>query len=148
MEFKLWLELQIKDTKIGKAVFADKDYKKGDKVFSFKGETITKDEIIDPNHVIQISKDKYLDKSGDFDDYANHSCNPNCGIRGRDLIAIRTIKKGDEITWDYSTTIDDDWEMKCKCGESNCRRTVKRFDKIPDRYIKLNIVPNYVRSRK
>lgn len=146
MNFKLWLELHIKSTKIGKGVFADKDYDKDEKVLSFQGKAITKDEIKNPDYVIQVGKNKYLDKSGGFDDYANHSCNPNCGIRERDLVAIKPIKKGEEITWDYATSIDDDWEMKCKCGESNCRKVVKKFTKIPDRYIKLNIIPNYVRN--
>lgn len=37
--------------------------------------------------------------------YLNHSSTPNAEFDGADLYAIRTIQKGDEITFDYG----EDW---------------------------------------
>lgn len=91
--------------------------------------------------------------SGKLDDYVNHSCDPNSGLVINNinviLIAIRNIKKLEEITWDYSTTIDEDeWEMDCNCRSNICRGRIGDFKYLPEdiqrRYIKLGIVPNYI----
>ncbi|MFH1547204.1 MAG: SET domain-containing protein-lysine N-methyltransferase, partial [bacterium] len=61
--------------------------------------------------------------------YINHSCEPNCGIRG-DIVftAIRDIKEGDEITIDYAFIDNEDYSFKCTCGSENCRKTVTGRD--------------------
>ena len=50
----------------------------------------------------------FLSPSGELDDYVNHSCEPNCGIKedqGRVvLFALKPIGNGDEITFDDATT--------------------------------------------
>jgi len=50
--------------------------------------------------------------SGGVDDFFNHSCDPNAGLQidGQKvwLVAIKNITQGEEITWDYSTTMDED----------------------------------------
>ena len=57
---------------------------------------------------------------------ANHSCDPNCDtdiIKGKIYImALRDIKKGEEITYDYGFEFDkDDYkDHVCKCGSKNC----------------------------
>ena len=63
--------------------------------------------------------------------------------------SIKDIKKGEEITWDYSTTMDEDkWEMDCVCQSKNCRKRIKDFKYLPkeiqQKYIKLGIVPDYI----
>ena len=75
----------------------------------------------------------YLDP-GDYPGrYLNHSCEPNAAIRKVNnrifLVAAEPIDPGDEIVFDYSTTIGDDdvWTMRCNCGESTCRGRIKRF---------------------
>jgi hypothetical protein len=49
--------------------------------------------------------------------FLNHSCAPNAAVRGRDLVAIRPVRLGDEVTFDYNTT---EYEMAspfvCRCG--------------------------------
>lgn len=58
--------------------------------------------------------------------YLNHSCEPNCGIKGHHIVAMRTIQPGEEITIDYSTTnIDRLWKMKCSCRQPNCRKSIR-----------------------
>ncbi len=95
----------------------------------------------------------YVGPSRDLDDFVNHSCNPNSGIKVTNrkviLIAIKNIQEGQEITFDYSTTMDeDDWEMDCNCGSQYCRKKIKDFKhlskKIQEKYIRLGIVPKFI----
>ncbi|MFH1055578.1 MAG: SET domain-containing protein-lysine N-methyltransferase [Candidatus Altiarchaeota archaeon] len=153
--------LRVGKSKHGRGVYATKGFKKGQKIMDFGGKTATYDEIEahykeDEDYFVQISEDLYLGPSGSFDDYMNHSCNPNAGLRIAEgkaqLIAIRNIKKGDEVTWDYSTTMDeDDWEMECGCGHKKCRKSVRDFKHLPKEvkgeYIRLGIVPEYIIRR-
>ena len=88
------------------------------------------DEVED--HYVQIDRNLYMGPSGGADDFFNHSCNPNAGlkIKGRDvfIVAIKNILKGNEVAWDYSTTMDEtDWEMTCACGSRNCRHRIRDF---------------------
>ena len=145
-------------SKNGKGVFANKNFKKGEEIIEFKGKLFS-DEDFPKNyndvddHYVQIDKKIYIGPSGDKDDFINHSCNPNSGLkinaRKVILVAIRDIKKQEEITWDYSTTMDEDeWELDCMCGSNNCRKKIKDFKYLPtpiqQKYIGLGIVPNYI----
>lgn len=42
-------------------------------------------------------------------------------IEGTGLRAMRDIAAGEELTFDYATGDDDDWEMECRCGAATCR---------------------------
>jgi hypothetical protein len=79
----------------------------------------------------QIDDDRFLLPSGSIDDLINHSCHPNAGIRltrlGYDLIALRDINVGDEITYDYSTYIESPERLSCRCGTWRCRKEIGRF---------------------
>ncbi len=54
----------------------------------------------------------------------NHSCDPNCETEGDDdhiwIEAMRDIKKGEELSYDYCFDVDDYEEHPCKCGSKNC----------------------------
>lgn len=52
--------------------------------------------------------------------YVNHSCNPNTKVRNNSDIAINDIKKGEEITSDYSVAKIQQ-HFTCKCGSKNCK---------------------------
>ncbi len=56
--------------------------------------------------------------------FVNHSCNPNCEadeIDGRVFIsALRNIKAGEELTYDY-WLYDGDDDAPCYCGSRKCR---------------------------
>jgi SET domain-containing protein len=145
-------------SKLGKAVFANRDFKKGEKIIEYKGKLLTREQLPTPydkvdDYYVQIGKNLYMGPSGGLDDFFNHSCNPNAGLKIEEkrviFIAIKNIKKGEEITWDYSTTMDeDDWEMDCRCGSKNCRKRIRDFKYLPkeiqQKYIKLGIVPKYI----
>ena len=57
--------------------------------------------------------------------FINHSCDPNCEteeIEGRVwIMAIRPIKAGEELTYDYYLYDGDEDEARCNCGSANCR---------------------------
>jgi D-alanine-D-alanine ligase len=56
----------------------------------------------------------------------NHSCNPNTAYKGLDLIALRNIALGDELTVDFATFLDESGlEFECQCGAHNCRGFVR-----------------------
>ena len=83
------------------------------------------------DHCIQIGEGLSRDSKG-LARYANHSCDPNCGIT--DLIwitAMTDIVKGTEITWDYAMSEDNDWSMECACGSPNCRRIIAGYAHLP-----------------
>jgi hypothetical protein len=66
--------------------------------------------------------------------YMNHSCSGNVGFKGEDFVAIRRIKSGEELTYDYGlveTHPRSRW--RCVCGSKLCRRVVTGNDwKDPD----------------
>ena len=151
-------DLQVRDTKEGRGVFANKDFKKGDALLPFTGPLLTFEEFSPSDtefedHSLQIGKDLYIGPSGGIDDLVNHSCDPNTGlvIEGSDvrLVAIKDIKTGEEVVWDYSTTMaEDKWEMDCACGSSVCRKKIRDFKHLrkdlQQKYIKLGIVPQFI----
>lgn len=60
----------------------------------------------------------------------NHSCNPNIGFDGSICyIAIRDIKKNEEILLDYAFMETEFQPFECKCGSNNCRKIVKPTDR-------------------
>lgn len=61
--------------------------------------------------------------------YLNHSCEPNCAIRGEiTFVALRRIEEGEELTIDYATIDNEDYRFSCNCHASACRSTVTGFD--------------------
>jgi SET domain-containing protein len=56
--------------------------------------------------------------------YINHSCNPNTYMRvinnRVEFWALRSIKKGEELTCNYGPT-HHDGKLKCRCGAPGCK---------------------------
>jgi hypothetical protein len=61
--------------------------------------------------------------------FINHSCDPNCETDEMDdrvwVVAIRNIKAGEELTYDYMLYdgAEDD-QAPCFCGSTKCRGTM------------------------
>lgn len=128
--------LIIKKSKINShGVFALKDIEKNAILFGWTGG------FEDPNKITKKYGKRFLDRclevdywteavvtKGSFAWYVNHSCNPSCGIYGNSIITMKKIKKGGEITFDYSMCLaTNDWLMNCKCKNSNCREVISSF---------------------
>ena len=115
----------------GIGVFAARNIKNREIITVFKGPLITSYKQTqtpeNKDHYFQIGINLYQGKMPERRRPVNHSCNPNSGIIGSaTLIAIKNIKKDEEICFDYSTTMyDDPTKMKCECGERNCRHVIK-----------------------
>ena len=150
--------LVVGRTHLGRAVLAVAPFRVGNQIIEFKGPCIPRSRLPDaaagtPDHFMQIGPDLYLGPSGDLDDLINHSCDPNAGLRFRglriDLVAIRDIDRGEEITWDYSTTLfNNPWTMRCECRSPVCRQEIGEFSQLPQwlqrRYQALDIIPPYL----
>lgn len=68
-------------------------------------------------------------------DYINHSCDPNCGVwETMKIVAMRTIRAGEEITFDYSMCESSpQFKLQCNCQTIYCRRFITGNDwKRPD----------------
>ncbi len=124
-------------SKKGFGIFAKRDFQKGEKILSFSGKKITFKQAKLKGEwecmALQIDNLSYHKKIYlDLDlpsCYANHSCDPNAGIQNDvDLVAIKKVHKGEEIRYDYSTTMDErSFKMRCECGSPSCRRIVGDF---------------------
>ena len=61
--------------------------------------------------------------------YTNHSCDPNIALQGQIIfVAMRDIAPDEELTHDWATTDDLDYEMECHCGRPNCWRILTGKD--------------------
>ena len=145
--------VDIKACELGRGLLAGRDIPAGALILGLRGPRF---EFDDPIHrraeganLLQTGQRTYilLDPPGVF---ANHSCDPNAGIRGnRRLVALREIREGEEIRFDYSTTMDEEmWTMPCRCGAATCRGTVADFKTLPleirRRYLALGIVQGFI----
>jgi D-alanine-D-alanine ligase len=68
----------------------------------------------------------------------NHSCDPNAWLDGLNLVARRTILRGEEIRVDYATYGNNILApFTCRCGSDGCRGEVRSDDHLQpfmDRY--------------
>lgn len=85
--------------------------------------------------------------------HLNHSCEPNVGFDSQsNFIAIRSIDRGEELTWDYCyDETNSKFRMKCKCGSKKCRKVIhgddwKKLSKQTDVYTYLS--PNIKKIAK
>lgn len=137
----------------GLGIFAIRDIKKDEVITEFTGPVVTipdfdgfPDEVI--NHLFNIGVDKYI-MAREPAVRTNHSCEPNAGIVSDIfLVAMKDIKAGEEVTFDYSTIIADAWVMDCKCGSDLCRKTIGKYVDLPkevkQRY--LGYTPDWIKS--
>lgn len=150
------LKIEVKDGRLGKGVYAKQDIQPGEVIFRFVGPRMTVKEFLDKYewsncNPLQISESIYLDLITPYV-YINHSCNPNAGVRNEGILfALKSIKKGTEITFDYSTTVDDPaWNMNCECLEKNCRGIIADFQTIPFQqmqyYLDNNAITSYIKG--
>lgn len=83
---------------------------------------------------IQVAEDLFIGPAEESERegsmiFSNHSCEPNIGVRGQIVfVALRDIEAGEELTHDWATTDDDDYEMECRCGAGLCRKVITGQD--------------------
>lgn len=123
----------------GTGVFAQYDWPSGKKICDCSGYKVSLNKVT--AMCLQVDENVFLQGTGEFDDFVNHSCDPNCVIRFENgtavLYVLKDIKAGEELTFDYNTS---DWDMleqeensgeqltfDCLCQSSNCVGRVKGF---------------------
>ncbi len=144
---KLGRKIQARKSGIhGRGVFAVQDIAEGETLIEYVGEIISWKEALrrhphdpsDPNHTFyfHIDDGRVIDAlyGGNSSRWINHSCDPNCEadeVEGRVFIkALRNIRAGEELNYDYGLVIDAPYTQKlkaeypCWCGARNCRGTL------------------------
>jgi hypothetical protein len=131
----------------GVGVFIDRPLAAGVVVAAFGGDVVTSDgfDLLDNHrrrHSLQIADQLYLVGPA-HDEPArmlNHSCDPNCGLWGSQLVVTRVaVEAGDELTFDYAMCDSDPYdEFECRCATTLCRRRVSgddwRLPELQERY--------------
>lgn len=112
----------------GWGVFATEAIGKNKRIVHYAGEKITNKEslkreirYLERGHIwcFKLNRLYVRDAAvgGNIARYINHSCRPNCYTRviGETIwiIAARNIRKGEELTYDYST--DGAQSIRCRC---------------------------------
>ena len=120
----------------GRGIFAARDIQKDEVILEFNGPYV-KIERLDgiprevQDHLFNIGVEEYLIVR-EPGVYTNHSCDPNAGIvRDVLLVAMRDIKRDDEITFDYSMITAEGWTLDCMCGSPSCRGTIGNYRDLP-----------------
>jgi len=115
----------------GRGLFARRPFRAGERIVEMKGWLAKSAELHDDWLAMQVGPDLWLCSHGDLDDdCGNHSCDPNAGFATGEpiLFAIRDISAGEEICWDYSTSIGEvGWSLECRCGSPKCRGVVRSW---------------------
>jgi uncharacterized protein len=129
--FPIFPRLIIRSSDIHAAgCFALEPVKKGTRLLEYDGERITKEEGDVRyegrpfTYLFGLGRGEVVIDGHGMAMFVNHSCQPNCEtdeIGGRVYIsAIRNIKAGEELTYDY-WLYDGDDEAPCHCGSKKCR---------------------------
>lgn len=130
----------------GNGVFALRRIRKGTNIIEYLGERVSP-ELADARYESKDPKDGHtflfavdsktvIDAGVDGNDarFVNHGCDPNCQTVQTDarifIEALRTIRPGEELAYDYrikrdaDDPADIDIVFRCLCGAKNCRGTM------------------------
>ncbi len=142
-----------KSTIHGNGMFAVAPIKKGERLIEYKGERRTHAQVdrdsggdVESGHTFLFTlNDKYVidgTRGGNSARWINHSCDPNCEAlieehdgpdRRKDKVvieALRNIKPGEELTYNYGITLAERHTPRlkkiwaCRCGSSKCTGTI------------------------
>ncbi len=86
------------------------------------------------HYILRIGEEHYIAPPDlaavDDAELFNHSCDPNCGFtRGPvGLRAMRDIRIGDELTFDYAMSEAFSPPWSCRCGSHRCRGQIRASD--------------------
>ena len=135
-------QFEIRDTPVGKGVFATQPFLKNQLVGTITGQLFT-----DPNYgspyCFDLENGAVVEPAAPFR-YVNHSCEPNCEIELYDedepvcsgddrsviLVACRNIEAGEEVTIEYNWGAAH--AIRCYCGAASCRGWVVAPEEIDE----------------
>lgn len=121
-----------------RALYSRREFKPEEVISEFTSRSTYKH----PNYLtVQLGDTEHIELFPDFLECINHSCDPNCffDTDKMQLIALKTIAEGEEMTFFYpSTEWDMDQAFQCHCGSEKCIESIKGA-----RYLSKNIVKKY-----
>lgn len=85
-------------------------------------------------HSIQTGVHEHAEPLPNYLRYLNHSCDPNLfvDVRAKQVLTLRAIKPGDELTFFYPAT---EWRMQspfaCACGAKQCCGEIRGAAELP-----------------
>ncbi len=149
-----WINTKIArsfNIRLGRFQIAESDISKDELLVVFGGHILTLEEVNSLQPEIQhfhyqisetpnlfFGPSKFVElENGEF---FNHSCTPNSGFKSAiHLIAMRDIRKGEEITFDYAICMTlDGWKMECSCESEKCRKIITgddwKIDEVQQKY--------------
>jgi len=125
--------ITVKNSKInGKGVFVNRDFKKEEIVIKWDTSDLLSEKEVNnlpdgEKKYLSPYKGKFLLQKNPAR-YVNHSCYPNTKVVDDSSdVAIKDIKKGEEITSDYSIFSTPDKSMTCNCGNKNCKKIIRNM---------------------
>lgn len=115
----------------GTGAFALRKIRKGTRIIEYLGRKIDKAEssrLLEAQNEFIFDVDETHDLDGNVDwnpaRFINHSCTPNCEAENDEgriwILALRTIRAGEEISFNYGYDIADYRDHPCQCGADNC----------------------------
>jgi SET domain-containing protein len=137
------VNVEVKKSAIaGKGLYAARPIQKGALIMRMTGKRVKDTEVdkliankkIKRDNPLQVGARTYyiLDNVAIA---ANHSCEPNAAVlKVNMLVALKTIKQGEEITFDYACTVgreNEGWVMRCRCNTKACRSTIGAWTTLP-----------------
>jgi uncharacterized protein len=101
------------------------------RVIEYVGEKITKSEALrhcelDNEYIFTLDDEFDLNGNVEWNParFLNHSCTPNCEAEVDDgriwIVALRDIRAGEELTFNYGYDLEDYKAHPCRCGSENC----------------------------
>lgn len=121
----------------GSGMFAKHPILKDEVVFIKGGHILTKEQVYSStviNSYLPIDDNYFIGATSGVEErfvklYVNHSCEPNCGLRGEiTFVAMCDIDAGEELTCDYACIDNEDYSFECQCGASTCRKVITGRD--------------------
>ncbi|MEP3655765.1 MAG: SET domain-containing protein-lysine N-methyltransferase [Litorimonas sp.] len=144
--------------KLGLAAYATADILTGTRIAVFTGETYQAETALGlpaimRDHAIQVGPQQFVFGYKGLAHRLCHSCDPNCSIRNlTEIYAVREIKSGEQLTWDYRCSENSNWVLQnCLCNSDRCTGSVANFDSLPlkmkSEYLSKSMVSEWIVSR-
>lgn len=120
--------LKVGKSRTGRGVFALEAIPKGACIIEYVGREMTPEEVEKSHnrYVFETGKNTAIDGNiaGNRARFINHSCKPNCEADGPAkkvfILALRNIKQGEELTYDYDKEYFDQYLSNGRCKCTSC----------------------------
>ena len=122
-------------------MYAKNRIRKGTRIIEYTGKRMAWEDV--PNEdddphtfLFSLENGQVIDPEIDGNEarWINHSCEPNCEAIGEKdgifIYALRDIRPGEELSYDYSLDLDEPitknlrLKYQCHCGAAGCRGTM------------------------